>query len=111
MPNTPLDPVLLRSDDARGVTTLTLNRPLAFNALNESLLTALQTQLDQLAKEPGLRVLVMAANGQAFCAGHDLKEMRAEPALGYYQQLFAQCGRTEQTVAGSSQARVRRAFP
>jgi enoyl-CoA hydratase/carnithine racemase len=93
MSNTSLDTVLLRSDDLRGVTTLTLNRPLAFNALNEALLTALQTQLDQLAKEPALRVLVMAANGQAFCAGHDLKEMRAEPALGYYQQLFAQCGR------------------
>jgi enoyl-CoA hydratase/carnithine racemase len=93
MPKTPIDTVLLRSDDARGVTTLTLNRPLVFNALNEALLTALQTQLDQLAKEPALRVLVMAANGQAFCAGHDLKEMRSEPALGYYQQLFAQCGR------------------
>jgi enoyl-CoA hydratase/carnithine racemase len=93
MPNTPLDPVLLRSDDARGVTTLTLNRPLAFNALNEALLNALQKELDQLAAEPALRVLVVAANGRAFCAGHDLKEMRAEPALGYYQQLFAQCGR------------------
>ena len=93
MPNTPLDTVLLRSDDAHGVTTLTLNRPLAFNALNEALLTALQSQLDQLAKEPTLRVLVMAANGRAFCAGHDLKEMRAEPALGDYQQLFAQCSR------------------
>jgi enoyl-CoA hydratase/carnithine racemase len=93
MPNTPLDPVLLRSDDARGVTTLTLNRPLAFNALNEALLSALQKELDQLATEPALRVLVVAANGRAFCAGHDLKEMRAEPALGYYQQLFAQCGR------------------
>ena len=93
MSNTSIDTVLLRSDDARGVTTLTLNRPLAFNALNEALLTALQSQLDQLAKEPSLRVLVIAANGQAFCAGHDLKEMRAEPALGYYQQLFAQCGR------------------
>jgi enoyl-CoA hydratase/carnithine racemase len=93
MPNTPLDPVLLRSDDARGVTTLTLNRPLAFNALNEALLNALQKELDQLAAEPALRALVVAANGRAFCAGHDLKEMRAEPALGYYQQLFAQCGR------------------
>ncbi len=93
MPNTPLDPVLLRSDDARGVTTLTLNRPLAFNALNDALLNALHKELDQLAAEPALRVLVVAANGRAFCAGHDLKEMRAEPALGYYQQLFAQCGR------------------
>jgi enoyl-CoA hydratase/carnithine racemase len=93
MSNNSLNTVLLRSDDARGVTTLTLNRPLAFNALNEALLTALQSQLDQLAKEPTLRVLIMAANGRAFCAGHDLKEIRAEPALGYYQQLFAQCGR------------------
>jgi len=93
MSNNSLNTVLLRSDDARGVTTLTLNRPLAFNALNEALLTVLQSQLDQLAKEPTLRVLIMAANGRAFCAGHDLKEIRAEPALGYYQQLFAQCGR------------------
>lgn len=89
----PTDPVLLRTDDARGVTTLTLNRPQAFNALNEALLTALQTQLDELASLPSLRVLVIAASGKAFCAGHDLKEMRAEPALDYYQRLFAQCGR------------------
>ena len=89
----PTDPVLLRTDDARGVTTLTLNRPQAFNALNEALLTALQTQLDELAALPSLRVLVIAASGKAFCAGHDLKEMRAEPALDYYQRLFAQCGR------------------
>ena len=92
MTNAP-EPVLLRTDDARGVTTLTLNRPQAFNALNEALLTALQTQLDELAALPSLRVLVIAASGKAFCAGHDLKEMRAEPALDYYQRLFAQCGR------------------
>ena len=57
------DPVLLRSDDARGVTTLTLNRPLAFNALNEALLTALQTQLDQLASEPALRASLLGSSG------------------------------------------------
>jgi enoyl-CoA hydratase/carnithine racemase len=91
--SSPTDTLLLRTDDERGVTTLTLNRPLAFNALNEALLTALQTQLDELASLPSLRVLVIAASGKAFCAGHDLKEMRAKPALDYYQRLFAQCGR------------------
>ncbi len=87
------DPLLLRATDARGVITLTLNRPQAFNALSEAMLTALQTELDLIAKDPSARVLVIAASGRAFCAGHDLREMRAEPSLAYYQRLFAQCGR------------------
>jgi enoyl-CoA hydratase/carnithine racemase len=83
--------LLLTSRDARGVVTLTLNRPLAFNALSEELLTALQTALDSLAVDASVRVVVLAAAGKAFCAGHDLKQMRAAPALDYYQKLFAQC--------------------
>lgn len=86
-------PALLRHDDGRGVTTLTLNRPEAFNALSEELLDALQIQLDTLAQDESLRVLVIAAAGKAFCAGHDLRQMRAEPSLDYYQRLFALCGR------------------
>ena len=86
-------PALLRHDDGRGVTTLTLNRPEAFNALSEELLDALQVQLDALAQDESLRVLVIAASGKAFCAGHDLRQMRVEPSLDYYQRLFAQCGR------------------
>ena len=87
------DPLLLRSQDARGVITLTLNRPQAFNALSEAMLDALQAELDAIAADPAARLLVIRANGKAFCAGHDLKEMRAEPSLAYYQRLFAQCGR------------------
>jgi len=87
------DPVLLRHDDARGVITLTMNRPQAFNSLSEDLLAALQTELDRIATEPQARLVVLRAAGRAFCAGHDLKEMRAEPSLGYYERLFAQCGR------------------
>ena len=87
------EPLLLRQDDGRGLVTLTLNRPEAFNSLSEELLAALQTELDQLAQEPELRVVVIEAAGKAFCAGHDLKQMRAEPSLAYYQSLFAQCGR------------------
>ena len=88
--------VLQSTRDARGVVTLTLNRPLAFNALSEALLTALQTELDALAQDTTVRVVVLAAAGKAFCAGHDLKEMRAQPSLAYYQSLFAQCSQVMQ---------------
>ena len=85
------EPVLLRSQDARGVVTLTLNRPRAFNALSEATLTALQRELDVIAQDESVHVVVLAAEGKAFCAGHDLKEMRAAPSLEYYERLFAQC--------------------
>ncbi|WP_374673681.1 enoyl-CoA hydratase [Ideonella sp.] len=87
------DPLLLRTCDARGVVTLTLNRPQAFNALSEAMLAALQAELDALAADASARVLVIAAAGKAFCAGHDLREMRAQPSLGYYQALFARCAK------------------
>jgi len=85
------EPVVLRSQDARGVITLTLNRPQAFNALSEAMLAALQREFDAIAQDESVRVVVLAAEGKAFCAGHDLKEMRAAPSLEYYQRLFTQC--------------------
>jgi enoyl-CoA hydratase/carnithine racemase len=85
------EPVVLRSQDSRGVVTLTLNRPHAFNALSEEMLTALQRELDAIAQDESVRAVVLAAEGKAFCAGHDLKEMRAAPSLEYYERLFAQC--------------------
>lgn len=85
------EPLLLDCRDDRGVVTLTLNRPGAFNALSEAMLAALGTTFDALADDESVRAVVIAAAGKAFCAGHDLKEMRAEPSLEYYQQLFAQC--------------------
>lgn len=88
---TGMEPVLLQHRDDRGVVTLTLNRPQAFNALSEEMLSALGGAFDALAGDDGVRVVVLAAAGKAFCAGHDLKEMRAEPSLEYYQRLFAQC--------------------
>jgi enoyl-CoA hydratase/carnithine racemase len=87
------EPVVLRSQDTRGVVTLTLNRPQAFNALSEGMLAALQRDLDMIAKDESVRVVVLAAEGKAFCAGHDLKEMRAKPSLDYYERLFAQCSK------------------
>ena len=87
------EPLVLRTRDARGVVTLTMNRPQAFNALSEALMAALQHALDGVADDAQARVVVLAAAGKAFCAGHDLKEMRAEPSVEYYQRLFAQCGK------------------
>ena len=83
--------VLLSTTDARGVTTLTLNRPDAFNALSEELLMALQREFERIAADASVRVVILAAAGKAFCAGHDLKQMRSAPSLDYYQKLFGQC--------------------
>lgn len=88
-----VEPMVRRVQDARGVRTLTLNRPQAFNALSEAMLAALQRELDAIAADESVRVVVLAAEGKAFCAGHDLKEMRAKPSLHYYRDLFAQCTR------------------
>ncbi len=92
------EPLVLQAQDERGVVTLTLNRPQAFNALSESMLDALQTELDRVGQDEAVRAVVIAAAGKAFCAGHDLKEMRAEPSLGYYERLFAQCGRMMMSI-------------
>jgi enoyl-CoA hydratase/carnithine racemase len=94
----PDEPLVLQSKDARGVITLTLNRPQAFNALSEAMLAALQRALDEIAADDSARVLVIAASGKAFCAGHDLKEMRAQPSLAYYEDLFARCGRMMMSI-------------
>ncbi len=88
------EPALVVYDkDERGVVTLTLNRPQAFNSLSEGMLEALQAALDKVAADSTARAVVIAAAGKAFCAGHDLKEMRAAPSQAYYERLFAQCAR------------------
>lgn len=85
-------PLVLR-ENAGGLATLRLNRPLQFNALSEAMLAALQAELDIIAGQPEVRCVVLAAEGRAFCAGHDLREMQATPSLDYYKTLFAQCSR------------------
>jgi len=85
--------LLLTSRDTRGVVTLTLNDPARFNALGADMLAALQQTLDALVGDDGVRVVVLASAGKAFCAGHNLKDMAAHPDLAWYQQLFAQCSR------------------
>lgn len=84
--------ILLR-DDQEGITTLTLNRPTQYNALSGEMLTELQAALDDIAADETVRVVIIAANGKAFCAGHDLKEMRTSEDRAFHQALFDQCGR------------------
>jgi enoyl-CoA hydratase/carnithine racemase len=91
-------PMVKRERDARGVVVLTLDRPQAFNALSEAMLSSLQRELDALETDRSVRVLVLAGAGKAFCAGHDLREMRARPSLEYYERLFAQCSQVMLTL-------------
>lgn len=82
-----------QSTDERGVVTLCLNRPDAFNALSEAMLDALHNKIDAAAADENTRAIIITAKGRAFCAGHDLKEMRSQPSDEYYQRLFARCSR------------------
>jgi len=85
--------ILLREDHGGGIAVLTLNRPQQRNALSVALMSALQDQLDAIKADKSVRVVILAANGPAFCAGHDLKEIRSNSGRTYYQHLFDQCSR------------------
>lgn len=92
------EPLVLRADRADGLTTLTLNRPGQFNSLSKAMLTALQAELDRIAADGSRRAVVIAGAGKAFCAGHDLKEMRGNHEKAFMQALFRQCGELMLTI-------------
>ena len=84
---------LLLRDDADGIATLTLNRPDQRNALSVGLMTALEQALDAIAEDRSVKIVILAGAGPAFCAGHDLREIRADQRREAYEALFAQCSR------------------
>ena len=88
----------LQRFDQQGVTTLTMSTPERFNALSEAMLEALHDALADIADDSSVRCVVLAAEGKAFCAGHDLKQMRANPDKAYYQALFARCSEVMQAI-------------
>ena len=94
---------LLLVDAANGVATVTLNRPGQFNALSGALIDDLQSALDRIAADPAVRVVVLAANGRGFCAGHDLKEIRAMGDVAEVESLFARCSRMMMTLTALPQ--------
>jgi enoyl-CoA hydratase/carnithine racemase len=104
----PADSPVLRAQPAAGVVRLTLNRPSAYNSLSVGLMTALQAELDAIkaARAKGdssVKVVILAANGPGFCAGHDLKEVRANPGRQQYEALFRQCSMLMQSVVALPQ--------
>lgn len=78
---------------ADGIATITLNRPGQFNALSQALIDETQSALDDLAADPTVRVVVLAARGRGFCSGHDLKEIRAMAQIAEVEALFERCSR------------------
>ncbi len=88
------EPQSLVLTERRGAAAyLTLNRPAQYNALSEEMLTALEGALEAVAADAAVRVVVLGGAGKAFCAGHDLKQMQANPRVEYYQRLFDHCSR------------------
>jgi len=96
-----IEPVVIRTDNTGGtdgLTTLTLNRPKQYNAMSEAVLEMLQHQLDTIAQDESIRVVILAANGKAYCAGHDLKEMSAHKDKSYHSTLFERCSRMMMSI-------------
>ena len=93
-----LETTVLLREDKDGIATLTMNRGNKFNALSSELMAALQNQLDSIADDQSVRVVVIAGNGKAFCAGHDLAEMQADPDKETIHRIFSQCSRLMLTL-------------
>lgn len=96
--NTPAATDILLRSDAAGVATLTLNEPRQYNVLSLAMLARLQDELDRIAEDQSVRVVVIAGTGKAFCAGHNLKEMRAHPDKAFQKALFDRCSRMMMSV-------------
>jgi enoyl-CoA hydratase/carnithine racemase len=105
--NAPASPVvesdILQRSQHGGVVTLTLNRPGQFNALSGELLGRLQASLDDIAADQSVRVIVIAARGRGFCAGHDLKEIEALGGQAQIEKLFHQCSRVMTSIVAMPQ--------
>lgn len=93
-------PVLLRND-ADGIATLTMNRPDARNSLSSEMLDAMQHEFDLIADDDTARVVIIAAVGPAYCAGHDMKQLRARPDEAYYKLLFGKSTSLMRTIIDS----------
>jgi enoyl-CoA hydratase/carnithine racemase len=99
---------ILRREESGGICTLTLNRPAQMNLLTSEMLAALQSAFDALREDSKIRVVILAAEGKGFCAGHDLKEIRALKELPKIEQLFGQCSRMMQTITALPQPVIAR---
>ncbi len=90
-------PLLLR-EDGGGIARLTLNRPRQYNALSVALMAELQEALDAIAADSSVKAVIIAGAGKGFCAGHDLKEIRAGGGRPFFEAVFQQCSRLMLTL-------------
>lgn len=101
------DPLVVRHDDV-GIATLTLNRPRQLNPLSSEMIDAVLTEFEGLANDASVRVVILAGEGRAFSAGHDLRQMRAHPEKGYYEELFARCAKMMRALTALPQPVIAR---
>ena len=106
--NPKADESILLREDREGICTLTMNRPAQMNLLTSEMLDALQEAFDSLFEDKKTRVVVLAANGKGFCAGHDIKEIKALKDLPKIEALFAKCSRMMQTITALPQPVIAR---
>ena len=102
------DPSILLREDRDGICTLTMNRPQQMNLLTGEMLEALQEAFDSLFADGKTRVVILAAAGKGFCAGHDLKEIRSLKEQPGIEELFAKCSRMMQTISALPQPVIAR---
>lgn len=101
-------PPVLRDQPEAGILRLTLNRPRAYNSLSTGLMAALQAELDAIKADRDIKVVILGGSGAGFCAGHDLKEVRANPGRQNYEALFRQCSMLMQAIVALPQPVIAR---
>src|SRR5205809_1671259 len=104
----PTSPLILLREDVESIAILTLNRPEARNSLSEALLAALVDAFTAIAQEPSVRAVVLAANGSAFSAGHDLKELKShrsdsDRGRAYFKYMMEMCSTVMQQIVNLPQ--------
>jgi enoyl-CoA hydratase/carnithine racemase len=91
------EPLILRRDED-GVSNLTINRPKAYNSLSIECMEMFIGGLEDVASDSSVKVVVVSGAGKGFCAGHDLKDMRANPERSFYEKTFAVCSKLMMTI-------------
>ena len=103
LPNDTPTSLVLKNAYSPGIINLTLNNPSQYNALSEEMLSAMISTIDEIRDNSDIKVVILSANGKAFCAGHDLKQMRARPDESYYEDLFSRCTKMMMALASMPQ--------
>ena len=97
LPKENSEPMILRSDE-NGISNLIINRPKSYNALSIPCMEALSGEIKLISDDPTVKVVILSGSGKGFCAGHDLKEMRANPGRDFYEKTFQICAQMMMSI-------------